>query len=147
MTQFWFVFTNGFSGQSIAESWTLTFYNVLFTSLPPFVLGVFDQFVSARLLDRYPQLYQLGQNGNFSMWRFLDLDFKWILSFSSDFLVFIFIYRYMNVASNGQTTDNWSWGVAVYTTCTLTALGKAALVVTMWTKFTVIAIPGSFYYG
>ena len=50
----------------------------------------------------------------------------------------------MNVASNGQTTDNWSWGVAVYTTCTLTALGKAALVVTMWTKFTVIAIPGSF---
>ena len=78
MTQFWFVFTNGFSGQSIAESWTLTFYNVLFTSLPPFVLGVFDQFVSARLLDRYPQLYQLGQNGNFSMWRFLDLDFKWI---------------------------------------------------------------------
>ena len=145
MTQFWFVFTNGFSGQSIAESWTLTFYNVLFTSLPPFVLGVFDQFVSARLLDRYPQLYQLGQKRKFFN---VAIFWTWILNgFYHSAVIFLcsfFIYRYMNVASNGQTTDNWSWGVAVYTTCTLTALGKAALVVTMWTKFTVIAIPGSF---
>jgi hypothetical protein len=28
-------------------------------------MGVFDQFVSARLLDRYPQLYRLGQKGEF----------------------------------------------------------------------------------
>lgn len=28
MTQFWYVFQNGFSGQSIFESWTITFYNV-----------------------------------------------------------------------------------------------------------------------
>ena len=35
-------------------------------------MGIFDQFISARLLDRYPQLYQLGQKGQFvsaiSMW-------------------------------------------------------------------------------
>lgn len=28
-------------------------------------MGIFDQFISARLLDRYPQLYQLGQKGQF----------------------------------------------------------------------------------
>ena len=28
-------------------------------------MGIFDQFISARLLDRYPQLYQLGQKGTF----------------------------------------------------------------------------------
>lgn len=28
-------------------------------------MGVFDQFISARLLDRYPQLYRLGQKGEF----------------------------------------------------------------------------------
>jgi hypothetical protein len=28
-------------------------------------MGIFDQFISARLLDRYPQLYQLGQRGIF----------------------------------------------------------------------------------
>jgi phospholipid-transporting ATPase len=35
----------------------LSFYNLLFTVLPPFVISIFDQFISARLLDRYPQLY------------------------------------------------------------------------------------------
>ncbi len=43
----------------------ITFYNVFFTVFPPFVMGVFDQFVNARLLDRYPQLYQLGQKKKF----------------------------------------------------------------------------------
>ncbi|ODV79377.1 putative phospholipid-transporting ATPase [Suhomyces tanzawaensis NRRL Y-17324] len=145
MTQFWFVFANCFSGQSIAESWTLTFYNVLFTVLPPFVMGVFDQFVSARLLDRYPQLYQLGQQKKFFN---VKIFWGWIINgFYHSAIIFVcsmFIYRYMDSVSSGELTNNWAWGTAVYTTCTLTALGKAGLVVTMWTKFTLIAIPGSF---
>ena len=60
-----FSFQNSFSGQVLEESWTLTFYNVLFTVLPPVVLGVFDQFVGARMLDRYPELYKLGQQNKF----------------------------------------------------------------------------------
>ena len=58
-------FFNNFSGQIAYESWTLSLYNVVFTVLPPFVIGVFDQFVSARMLDRYPQLYILGQENAF----------------------------------------------------------------------------------
>ena len=65
MTQFWFSFFNNFSGQVAYESWTLSMYNVVFTLLPPLVIGVFDQFVSARILDRYPQLYMLGQQNAF----------------------------------------------------------------------------------
>lgn len=60
-----FAFQNSFSGQVLEEGWTLTFYNVLFTVLPPVVLGVFDQFVGARMLDRYPELYKLGQQNKF----------------------------------------------------------------------------------
>ena len=37
----------------------------MFTLLPPLVIGIFDQFVSARILDRYPQLYMLGQKNAF----------------------------------------------------------------------------------
>lgn len=58
-------FFNNFSGQIAYESWTLSFYNVVFTLLPPLVIGIFDQFVSARMLDRYPQLYHLGQKNYF----------------------------------------------------------------------------------
>lgn len=65
ITQFWYSFQNAFSGEVIYESWTLSFYNVFFTVMPPLVMGICDQYISARLLDRYPQLYQLGQKGLF----------------------------------------------------------------------------------
>lgn len=145
MTQFWFVFSNCYSGQSIIESWTLTLYNVLFTVFPPFVMGIFDQFVSARLLDRYPQLYQLGQQRKFFN---QTLFWGWILNgFYHSGLIFLcsyFIYQYGDDVSSGLIANNWTWGTAVFTTCTLTTLGKAGLIVTLWTKFTLFAIPGSF---
>ncbi|ODQ77312.1 hypothetical protein BABINDRAFT_41667 [Babjeviella inositovora NRRL Y-12698] len=147
MTQFWFVFINCFSGQSLMESWTLTFYNVFFTVLPPFVLGVFDQFVSARHLDRYPQLYQLGQKKRFFN---VTIFWSWIINgFYHSAVIYIcaiYIYKYENTLAGGNMSDHWSWGVAIYTTCTLTALGKAALISNMWTKYTLIAIPGSFAF-
>jgi hypothetical protein len=40
-------------------------FNVIFTFLPPLAIGIFDQFVSARMLDKYPQLYILGQQNEF----------------------------------------------------------------------------------
>lgn len=40
-------------------------FNVFFTILPPMAIGIFDQFASARLLDKYPQLYMLGQKNEF----------------------------------------------------------------------------------
>lgn len=145
MTQFWFVFINAFSGQLIAESWTLTLYNVLFSVLPPFVLGVFDQFILARLLDKYPQLYKLGQ-----LRRFFNVTIFWgwiangFFHLGVIFFTLMLIYKNMNGVALGMLLNNWLWGVAIYTTSLLTALGKAALVVNMWTKFTLIAIPGSF---
>lgn len=64
-TQFWYAFYNGFSGQTVYESWTISLYNVALTVLPPLSLGIFDQYVSARMLDRYPQMYMLGQKSEF----------------------------------------------------------------------------------
>ncbi|ANB13695.1 aminophospholipid-translocating P4-type ATPase DRS2 [Sugiyamaella lignohabitans] len=146
MTQFWYVFANGFSGQSIYESWTITFYNVLCTVLPPFILGIFDQFISARLLDRYPQLYQLGQRSAFLNVRHF---WEWVLNgFYHSIILYIgsvYAYRYGQVLSNGLIADHWTWGTALFTACVLTTLAKAALVTNMWNKYTVIAIPGSFF--
>lgn len=145
MTQFWYSFQNGFSGQVIFESWTLSFYNVLFTVLPPFIIGIFDQFVSARLLDRYPQLYQISQKGLFfkmhSFWSWVANGFyhSLILYIASEL-----IFGWDLPQSDGKTAGHWVWGGALYTAALLTVLGKAALVVNIWTKYTVLAIPGSF---
>ncbi|KAH0608463.1 uncharacterized protein H6S33_001597 [Morchella sextelata] len=144
MTQFWFSFQNAFSGQVIYESWTLSFYNVFFTVLPPLVMGIFDQFISARLLDRYPQLYQLGQKGQFfktsSFWAWL------VNGFYHSLILYIFselIFLYDLPMGDGQTAGHWLWGTALYTAVLATVLGKAALVTNLWTKYTVMAIPGS----
>ncbi|KAI9675325.1 MAG: hypothetical protein M1817_001228 [Caeruleum heppii] len=144
MTQFWYAFQNSFSGEVIYESWTLSFYNVFFTVFPPLVMGIFDQFISARLLDRYPQLYQLGQKGVFfKMHSF----FSWILNGFYHSLILYFasswIWLYDLPQSDGQVAGHWVWGTALYTAVLATVLGKAALVTNIWTKYTVLAIPGS----
>uniref|UniRef100_A0A8C0RNP3 Phospholipid-transporting ATPase n=1 Tax=Canis lupus familiaris TaxID=9615 RepID=A0A8C0RNP3_CANLF len=61
--ELWFAFVNGFSGQIIFEHWCISLYNVIFTSLPPFTLGIFEQCCSQKSLLTYPQLYTVSQTG------------------------------------------------------------------------------------
>jgi phospholipid-transporting ATPase len=145
MTQFWYSFQNAFSGQIIYESWTLTFYNVFFTAAPPFVIGIFDQFVSARLLDRYPQLYRLSQSGVFfrmhSFWSWVANGFyhSLILYFGSQAFILWDWPQW-----DGRNAGHWVWGTASYTANLATVLLKASLITNIWTKYTFLAIPGSF---
>jgi phospholipid-transporting ATPase len=144
ITQFWYSFQNAFSGEVIYESWTLSFFNVIFTAMPPFVLGIFDQFVNARLLDRYPQLYQLSQKGVFfrthNFWSWVGNGFYHSLILYG---VSVLIWRQDGILPNGTVAGHWVWGTALYTAALVTVLGKAALMTNIWTKYTVIAIPGS----
>ncbi|PPR02401.1 hypothetical protein CVT26_011369 [Gymnopilus dilepis] len=147
MTQFWYSFFNNFSGQIAYESWTLTLFNVVFTVLPPLVIGIFDQFVSARFLDRYPQLYILGQKNEF----FTSTAFwMWIANALYHSLVLfgfsvILFWGDLKLA-DGLDSGHWFWGTTLYLAVLLTVLGKAALISDLWTKYTVAAIPGSFVF-
>lgn len=40
----------GWSGQILFERWTIGLYNVFFTALPPFAIGIFDKVYSADIL-------------------------------------------------------------------------------------------------
>ncbi|KAL1842730.1 hypothetical protein VTJ49DRAFT_4368 [Mycothermus thermophilus] len=144
LTQFWYTFENVFSGEVIYESWTLSFYNVFYTVLPPLVLGILDQFVSARLLDRYPQLYSLGQSNRFFR---ITVFAAWILNAVYHSII-LYIGGSLFFINDGPQSDGvpagkWMWGTAMYGAVLLTVLGKAALVTNNWTKWHVIAIPGS----
>ncbi|KAH7023568.1 hypothetical protein EDB80DRAFT_45620 [Ilyonectria destructans] len=149
MTQFWFTFQNVFSGQVIYESWTLSFYNVFYTVLPPLALGILDQFISARLLDRYPQLYMMGQQNYFFK---LKVFAQWIANAVYHSIILyiggeLFWYGDL-IQGDGRIAGHWVWGTGLYAATVLTVLGKAALVTNNWTKYHVLAIPGSmaFWY-
>ncbi|KAF7248192.1 putative phospholipid-transporting ATPase VD [Varanus komodoensis] len=58
---FWFQFFCGFSGTPMTDYWSLIFFNLLFTSVPPIIYGVLDKDVSAEMLLRMPELYKVGQ--------------------------------------------------------------------------------------
>ncbi|BEI85482.1 hypothetical protein CcaverHIS002_0508830 [Cutaneotrichosporon cavernicola] len=144
---FWYSWFNDFSGQISFEGWSMSFYNVIFTILPPLVIGIFDQFVSARMLDRYPQLYHLGQrNAFFTPVKF----FEWVgNALYHSVLLFTFTCLAFTgdlIASDGKGSGLWVWGTTLYMVVLLTVLGKAALISDVWTKYTVAAIPGSFIF-
>lgn len=43
LTQFWFTFHTGFSGQRFYDDWFQSLYNVIFTALPVMALGMFEK--------------------------------------------------------------------------------------------------------
>ncbi|KAH7354284.1 phospholipid-transporting ATPase [Plectosphaerella cucumerina] len=144
MTQFWYTFRNVFSGTIIYESWTLTLFNVFFTFLPPLAMGILDQFISARLLDRYPQLYSMGQRNQFFRKKIF---IEWLLNaIYHSIILYLFgelIWHGDLIQADGKMAGHWVWGTALYAPVLMTVLGKAALVTSNWTKYHIIAIPGS----
>lgn len=62
------------------------------------VMGIFDQYVSARMLDKYPQMYMLGQKNEFFNQRkfwgwFANAVFHSIVSkFTNSFIFLTFLY-------------------------------------------------------
>ncbi|KAI8376471.1 uncharacterized protein BYT42DRAFT_498686 [Radiomyces spectabilis] len=144
LTQFWYAIFNGFSGQTLYESWTMSCFNVIFTFLPPMAIGIFDQFTSARLLDKYPQIYMLGQSNEFfNQKRF----WGWILNavYHSALLFFLGMVAFKEdgVFQSGWTGGQWWVGTTIFSATLATILWKAALISDIWTKYTYLAIPGS----
>ncbi|KAJ3025977.1 UNVERIFIED_CONTAM: hypothetical protein HDU68_006389 [Siphonaria sp. JEL0065] len=60
-TQLIFQFLCGYSGTSLYEQWTLSLNNVLFTSLPVIVVGIFEKDLNRSTLMAVPELYRYGQ--------------------------------------------------------------------------------------
>ncbi|KAM4860181.1 phospholipid-transporting ATPase IB-like isoform 2-T2 [Thomomys bottae] len=140
----WFTFVNGFSGQILFERWCIGLYNVLFTSLPPLVLGVFERCCSESSLLKYPQLYTVSQNGET-----FNTKVFWIhcmCALFHSFILFWFPTKMMAhdvVLQHGYTTDYLFLGNFVYTYVVITVCLKAGLETMSWNNFSHLAIWGS----
>jgi len=73
---------------------------------------------------------------------------SWIANgFYHSLIIFFFSYGIFHgdlKLGNGKMGGHWLWGTTVYSTALVTVLLKAALISNTWTKYHVLAIPGSF---
>ncbi|KAL1645986.1 drs2 neo1 protein [Diplodia intermedia] len=77
----------GYTGTSLYESWSLSMFNTLFTSLPVIILGIFDKDLSPATLIAVPELYTKGQrNGGFNFKIYLG----WMLMASCEMVIIFF---------------------------------------------------------
>ena len=58
MAQFWFNFNNAWSGQKYYTEGAIQLFNLMYTSIPILMLGVYDMDVSPSAIFRHPQLYR-----------------------------------------------------------------------------------------
>ena len=101
----------GHTGTSLYESWSLSMFNTLFTSLPVIFLGIFKKDLSASTLLAVPELYQKGQRSaafNFKIY------FAWTFVASVEaMIVFNFMLRMYGQAL--FTKDNGLYAMGVMT--------------------------------
>lgn len=83
---------NGYTGTSIYESWSLTVFNALFTSLPVILLGIFEKDLKAETLLAVPELYSFGQRSEaFNFKKYL----VWMLSGAVDtVIIFMMVWGF-----------------------------------------------------
>nr|KAJ3421610.1 hypothetical protein HK105_002932 [Polyrhizophydium stewartii] len=60
MTMFWYQYYSGFTGIILYDYTYILLFNLIFTALPPLIIGVFDKDVSEARILTHPQIYQLG---------------------------------------------------------------------------------------
>uniref|UniRef100_A0A672YKF3 Phospholipid-transporting ATPase n=1 Tax=Sphaeramia orbicularis TaxID=375764 RepID=A0A672YKF3_9TELE len=66
LVHIWFGFFNGFSAQSLYETWFIALYTVFYTAWPVLCLAFFQQDVSAEGCLKWPELYKSGQRQELS---------------------------------------------------------------------------------
>ncbi|XP_043547915.1 phospholipid-transporting ATPase IB isoform X3 [Chiloscyllium plagiosum] len=142
--ELWFAFVNGFSGQILFERWCIGLYNVIFTALPPFSLGIFERTCSQENMLRFPQLYKITQNADC-----FNTKVFWahcINALVHSIILFWFPLKALeqdSVFKSGQVMDYLFLGNIVYTYVVVTVCLKAGFETTAWTKFSHLAVWGS----
>ncbi|XP_055314089.1 probable phospholipid-transporting ATPase IA isoform X6 [Sitodiplosis mosellana] len=142
--ELWFAIYSGWSGQIIYERWTIGLYNVFFTALPPFAIGIFDKVCSAETMLKYPALYKPSQSAQlfnvrvFWIWICNALIHSVILYWAP-----VLAYGNETIWGNGKSGDYLVLGNIVYTYVVVTVCLKAGLITNHWTWLTHLSIWGS----
>uniref|UniRef100_H2YBK5 Phospholipid-transporting ATPase n=1 Tax=Ciona savignyi TaxID=51511 RepID=H2YBK5_CIOSA len=153
LVHFWYSFFNGLTAQSSFDDWFVTLYNLVYTSMPVFMLAVFDQvyycfFFFLDLNDEYcikfPKLYLPGQtNELFNIKIFFRSIIRGI--FTSLALFFIPYGAFVDgMHSDGTNiTDLQTLSIVISTSLIIVVTLQVALDTSYWTPINHFFIWGS----
>ncbi len=113
LTQALYQRSNGYTGTSLYENWSLSWYNAFFTSLPIIFLGGFLAELSPATLLAVPELYTNGQRkGSFNFKLYLWWNFQATVE-----AMLLFFIMYGIYARTPFTLDNglFAMGAMTYT--------------------------------
>uniref|UniRef100_A0A3B4XZR1 ATPase phospholipid transporting 8B3 n=1 Tax=Seriola lalandi dorsalis TaxID=1841481 RepID=A0A3B4XZR1_SERLL len=120
LVHIWFSFFNGFSAQSMYETWFIAFYTVFYTASPVICFAFFEQDVCAESSLKGPELYKSGQRQELSSPLMLSLSLLYAV-YTSLVLFFIPLGVFYNTAFDLQTM-------------------AIMLLTRYWTKFNIAAV-------
>ncbi|KAK1123006.1 hypothetical protein K0M31_008642 [Melipona bicolor] len=125
----------GFSAQPFYDALFFMLYNVIFTSMPILVYGLFEQNFTADKLLRKPYLYKLyRRNYLLTRWQFL----LWTaLALWHSLIIYYMSHVYISINPvtlyNNTPVDQWTFGTFVFHLVTLVANLQVLLRSCYWT--------------
>ncbi|KAF5741024.1 phospholipid-transporting ATPase 3 isoform X1 [Tripterygium wilfordii] len=143
LTQFWFNFRTGFSGQRFYDDWFQSLYNVLFTALPVIIVGLFDKDVSASLSKKYPELYKEGIRNMFFKWRVIGIWAFFSVYQSLVFYHFVTTSSSTGMNSSGKMFGIWDVSTMAFTCVVVTVNLRLLLMCNSITRWHYISVGGS----
>ena len=107
---------NGYTGTSLCESWSLSMFNTLFTSLCVIFLGIFTKDLAASTLLAVPELYTKGQrNGGFNIRLYLGWTF---MATCEAMIIFFTMYGLFGMVHiNPSDIDTFALGLLTFSSC------------------------------
>eukprot|EP00760_Papus_ankaliazontas_P008922 PhM_4_TR13946/c0_g2_i1/m.5256/K14802/DRS2, ATP8A; phospholipid-transporting ATPase len=146
VSQVLYTMYSGYSGTTVFDSWLLAVFNMVFCSLPPLCLGIFERDIPEAVAARFPTLYaplRLGEFGN------LFTVFAWGLeAILQGLTLFFMIYPTMLIddvdPDGGRTSGLALTGTLLMTTIIFTLNTRAILTFREWTVIPLFAIFASY---
>ncbi|RDX83241.1 Phospholipid-transporting ATPase 3, partial [Mucuna pruriens] len=142
LTQFWFTFQTGFSGQRFYDDWFQSLYNVIFTALPVIIVGLFDKDVSSSLSKKYPELYMEGIRNVFFKWKVVAI---WAFFSVYQSLIFFYFVSTSNLSgknSAGKIFGLWDVSTMAFTCVVITVNLRLLMICNSITRWHYISVGG-----
>ncbi|GLD97894.1 hypothetical protein PINS_up006591 [Pythium insidiosum] len=132
VAQYFFMFSTGSSAQKFYSEFAFQLYNLLYTSIPIGVLGVFDYDVPWAFARKFPELYQVGPRRELFNYKTFGM---WVLTayYDAALICFISLYCFNEQRSNDGSAPLLQYGIVTFTLVVLVSSLKFVVIQMSWT--------------